>query len=336
MSSTPPLTGSVPKAFEWSFDRRPFDTASDRYTTFSVGIFQWLPKAAGQGFKKSKTIRVLGYVSAPFDVYQKATELCQRLNREKIRWDQPPAWLQSQYSVSRPATEPPPPEPEADEVDARKFRQIRKRVFKELLEPLGYDVSSTVAAKLDDGVVMQIIEIQFSTNAPSYTINFGQHFSGLPATASFFPGRERTFDMACTYLLNGRLHHPEARGMLEYGDTVEKAEARFRWLVRLCLDDLEKLRRAYPDIETMRLKYSPEQLLEQACHSTSPETGIPLLSSPEHYLAYDLAAYTGKIGDNDACRAYIKACRSIVGTPRNDWFKALFAALDRLEAGLHR
>ena len=325
---------NTPKAFEWSFDRSQFDTASDRYTTFSVGVFQWLPKAAGRGFKKSKTIRILGYVSAPFDVYQKAAELCQRLNREKVLWDKPPAWLQSQYSVTRPATEPPPPKPAADEVDARKFRQIRKRVFKELLEPLGYDVSSTVSAKLDDGVIMQIIEIQFSTNSPTYVINFGQHFSGLPATASILAGREKLFDFAGEYLLNGRLNHPEARGMLEYGDTLEKAEAQFRWLVRLCLDDLEKLRQAYPNIEAFRLQHPPEQFLEHDGRIFATRIDIPHLFSPGHYVIYDLAAYTGKIGDNEACRAYIQACRKLVGKPCNDWFEALFAALDRLEAGL--
>ena len=49
--------------------------------TFSVGIFQWLPKASGKGLKKSAVIvRVKGYISEPEKVYQKAKEICLQLD----------------------------------------------------------------------------------------------------------------------------------------------------------------------------------------------------------------------------------------------------------------
>ncbi len=49
--------------------------------TFSVGCFQWLPKAGGKGLKKSAVIvRVKGRVSCPESVYAKAAEICTKLN----------------------------------------------------------------------------------------------------------------------------------------------------------------------------------------------------------------------------------------------------------------
>jgi hypothetical protein len=49
--------------------------------TFSVGIFQWLPKSSGKGLKKSAVIvRVKGYISEPEKVYQKAKDICTQLD----------------------------------------------------------------------------------------------------------------------------------------------------------------------------------------------------------------------------------------------------------------
>ena len=37
-----------PKPYQWSYARSVFDGDNDRgYTTFSVGVYQWLPKAGG-------------------------------------------------------------------------------------------------------------------------------------------------------------------------------------------------------------------------------------------------------------------------------------------------
>ena len=47
------------------------------FSTFSVGIFQWIPKASGKGLKKSPVkFRIKGYTSDPQKVYDLATKLC--------------------------------------------------------------------------------------------------------------------------------------------------------------------------------------------------------------------------------------------------------------------
>jgi hypothetical protein len=53
--------------------------------TFSVGIFQWLPYAAGKrkGLKKSVVkYRVKGFTSNPEPVYKRAREICDELDRK--------------------------------------------------------------------------------------------------------------------------------------------------------------------------------------------------------------------------------------------------------------
>jgi hypothetical protein len=51
-----------------------------RYKTFSVGIFQWLPKSGGKGLKKSPVIvKICGRSDRPGEVYEKAHEICGRL-----------------------------------------------------------------------------------------------------------------------------------------------------------------------------------------------------------------------------------------------------------------
>ena len=49
--------------------------------TFSVGIFQWWPKANGKGLKRSPVkYRVKGYVADAEKVYNRAREICKELD----------------------------------------------------------------------------------------------------------------------------------------------------------------------------------------------------------------------------------------------------------------
>jgi len=49
--------------------------------TFSVGIFEWLPKASGNGEKKSAVkVRVSGPVSMPREVERRAAEIVKELD----------------------------------------------------------------------------------------------------------------------------------------------------------------------------------------------------------------------------------------------------------------
>lgn len=60
--------------------------AFGNFSTFSVGIFRWLPKASGKGLKKSKVIyRVRGKVDNAELMYARAREVC-KLFDKRPRW----------------------------------------------------------------------------------------------------------------------------------------------------------------------------------------------------------------------------------------------------------
>ena len=51
------------------------------YHTFSVGIFEWIPKTNGKGLKKSAAkVRVKGPASRELEVYIKAKQICSELD----------------------------------------------------------------------------------------------------------------------------------------------------------------------------------------------------------------------------------------------------------------
>ena len=68
--------------------------------TFSVGIFQWVPKTSGKGLKKSPVkIRVKGYSSDQDQVYRLADIFCDRLDMGedpgvKVVWASDVKWLE--------------------------------------------------------------------------------------------------------------------------------------------------------------------------------------------------------------------------------------------------
>jgi hypothetical protein len=77
---------SEPKAYQWDFagacapDQPQFSAS---WVTFSVGIFQWLPKAGGRGLKRGKVVRrVKGYVSDPQECYDRAHRIVTALNAQ--------------------------------------------------------------------------------------------------------------------------------------------------------------------------------------------------------------------------------------------------------------
>ncbi len=67
--------------YRWDFSVDSRESVKDS-VTFSVGIYQWIPKNGRNGLKKSKTIRVTGYVADPTSLYAKAEELCALFNAE--------------------------------------------------------------------------------------------------------------------------------------------------------------------------------------------------------------------------------------------------------------
>jgi len=74
------MKNPAPKpAFTWDYwgECDPAHSELTHYnpTTFSVGVFQWLPKSNGKGVKRGKVVkRITGYVDDPQEVYDKARE----------------------------------------------------------------------------------------------------------------------------------------------------------------------------------------------------------------------------------------------------------------------
>jgi hypothetical protein len=65
-----------PKPYEWDYDGacKPDGTRGwHGMESFSVGVFQWLPKASGKGVKRGKVVkRISGSVNDPAAVYRRA------------------------------------------------------------------------------------------------------------------------------------------------------------------------------------------------------------------------------------------------------------------------
>ena len=75
MSNRTPEAGKHDYSGSWDPVRRCI-----RSITFSVGIFQWIPKSRGR-LKKGKVIaRIVGSSDAPSDVYAEAERCCDLLD----------------------------------------------------------------------------------------------------------------------------------------------------------------------------------------------------------------------------------------------------------------
>lgn len=75
-----------PQVGDWDYDGAccPNGVCDFGQQTFSIGIFQWLPKSSGKGIKRGKVIkRISGLSSHPEDVYAKA-EAWIKANLEKV------------------------------------------------------------------------------------------------------------------------------------------------------------------------------------------------------------------------------------------------------------
>ncbi|HEV8292042.1 MAG TPA: DUF4304 domain-containing protein [Tepidisphaeraceae bacterium] len=164
--------------YTWDFERPAADIV-ERFDTFSVGIFQWLPKASGKGMKMSKGIaRVLGYTAEPERVYEKAVQICARLNREGAKVDAPPDWLQKQYSIPRPAGMV--VERTSNDFTAAQVRAMRLGVMKEHLLPAGFIVGKDASYVRRRGEMIHLINFQASKHGHEFTVNLGFHYSFVP------------------------------------------------------------------------------------------------------------------------------------------------------------
>ncbi len=210
-----------PEAYRWDYERNPWDSAGGA-TTFSVGVFQWLPKAGGKGLKKSKSIRVLGYTAEPLRVYTKAQELCDRLNAEGAQAEDPPAWLQKQYSVPKPEDHP--REPPREELTGSQVRAVRLQVMRRCLEPEGFvKVSgSTWVRRRDDQI--HLLDFQAGRWGGDYTVNLGFHYAFVPPFSQRAGNGSAEFGLldCAVYARIGRFG-PEGQDVwFEYGQDRER------------------------------------------------------------------------------------------------------------------
>ena len=165
-----------PTAFAWSYDRNPWDSR-DEATTFSVGLYQWLPAKSGK-LKKSKTIRVLGYVAEADAVYAKADELCAKFNAAGVRAEAPPDWVQKQYSLPRPPGVTKSVRP--NQISADEARKIRDRAAREWLRPVGFEQTHASTHVRRVGDILQLINFQTDRWGGSFTVNLGLHYVFTP------------------------------------------------------------------------------------------------------------------------------------------------------------
>lgn len=89
-------TPKTAKPYEWDWDGEALDWARmddgqpsivrsyANFETFSVGIFQWVPRKNGKGLKRAKAVsRLTGFINAPDDCFRAAREAVEKLNAQQ-------------------------------------------------------------------------------------------------------------------------------------------------------------------------------------------------------------------------------------------------------------
>ena len=166
-----------PKTYKWEFERSRWDV-NPSANTFSVGIYQWLPKSAGKGLKKSKTLRVTGYTADSQAVYAKASQVCRKLNQSKARYEALPSWAQKQYSVPKPNNLV--LHGKSNEFTGQEVRTLRQQLMKRLLLPAGFVQRNASTYVRRVGELVQLINFQTMTWGGSFTVNLGLHYTFTP------------------------------------------------------------------------------------------------------------------------------------------------------------
>lgn len=169
---------SISNAFQWDYERNPWDN-SQAAVTFSVGVFQWVPKASGNGHKKSKSIRIKGFVAESERVYQKAKELIDKLNQEGVMADNPPPWLQKQYSLP----EPPAPVTEGaiNEVTRNRRSSHKKALLAEFapeFKQAGFKKKAATWHRMNKDTI-EVFNVQCSQWSETYFFNVGIYLRAL-------------------------------------------------------------------------------------------------------------------------------------------------------------
>jgi hypothetical protein len=230
--------------YHWDFNRLP-KGIDPRSLTCSIAIFQWQPRASGKGLKKVNACRVCGYLIEPDRLYEKAREICDRLNAEGASVSKRPAWLQKQYSVPRPKglmLERP-----RDELPASALRTIRRRKMQQVLIPEGFveGAQGTYIRRRDNQI--HLLNFQASKWGGEYTINLGFHYTFLPPQFAGKRIRLADYDeLDCA--LRARIGDFIPGGLdrwFEYGKDRGRLATILEENARLCLTVLERYARRW-------------------------------------------------------------------------------------------
>lgn len=78
-------TEETAQAFEWDFDGSCAPGRTNyQYITFSLGCFQWVPRASLKGLKRGPVAkRIRGYSSHPEEAYARAKAYCDEMNAKR-------------------------------------------------------------------------------------------------------------------------------------------------------------------------------------------------------------------------------------------------------------
>lgn len=231
--------------------------------TFSVAVYQRIPKASGKGLKKVSAIRVLGYVAAAEAVYDKAGQLCRRLNSEGARVGHLPAWVQKQYSVPMPEglalnrTVPWLSGPEA--------KRARQRAARQHLLPCGFVQSHASTYARLVGEVVEVVNFRTSRWGGSLTVDLGLHYAFTPPCVRQQVMPWRTIDLLdCSLAAPLGFFFPPRRDVsIDFGNDPAALEAK---CLRSCEQATESLGR-YTAVLS-----EPEQLLPENYRILAPFT----------------------------------------------------------------
>lgn len=294
-----------PKAYHWEYERSAWDGVPGA-TRFSVGIYQWLPKASGKGLKKSNTIRVNGYVAEPQRLYDKADELCERLNREGVRIDALPAWVQKSYSMPKPTGV------EVgrfhDGLTGAQVRRVREKVMNEHLLPAGFargeEAGSYVRLR---GEQVHLINFQASKWGGKFFVNLCLHFSfvlPLFQRARLRPPRVTLLDCCLRARIGDFLSGGDDDDMYKYGPDPDDLRQRLVWCATKSLDVFDLQAQRFADPAPLLLKADSEALLPWFLASPEATRACCLLRlgrfNEVEALLRDVAASTHEVHRREA------------------------------------
>jgi hypothetical protein len=223
--------GGNPEAYQWAYEKNSWDS-SEVGLSFSVGVFQWIPTTSGKKLKKSKTIRVKGYIAESHRVYEKAEELCRMLNAKGVRIDQPPKWLQKQYSVPKPADLV--IERLSDDLTGAQVRAAREKVMERVLIPAGFVKGKGGTYVRQHGIQIHLIDFQASKYGHQYFINLGFHYSVLPGFLSgkkLRPAEYHVLDCG----VSTRINSFSGASSYNYGKDIEELKHVFKHNATACM-----------------------------------------------------------------------------------------------------